>query len=73
LSPVGAYTITIAQGTLAAVNYTFQFVNGTLTIGPALLTVTADNKNATEGNGLPTFTATYTGFLNGDNPSVLSG
>ena len=34
-------------------NYTFQFVNGTLTIGPALLTVTADNKNATEGNGLP--------------------
>ena len=73
LSPVGAYTISIAQGTLAAVNYTFQFVNGTLTIGPALLTVTADNKNATEGNGLPTFTATYTGFLNGDNPSVLSG
>ncbi len=73
LSPVGNYAITIAQGTLAAANYTFQFVNGTLTIGPALLTVTADNKNASEGNGLPTFTATYTGFLNGDNPTVLSG
>jgi hypothetical protein len=72
-SPVGAYPIVVAQGTLAAVNYTFQFVNGTLTIGPATLTVTADNKNATEGNGLPPFTATYTGFLNGDNQSVLSG
>jgi hypothetical protein len=31
-SPVGAYTITAAQGTLAATNYTFVFVNGVLDI-----------------------------------------
>jgi MBG domain (YGX type)/Chitobiase/beta-hexosaminidase C-terminal domain/FG-GAP-like repeat/Abnormal spindle-like microcephaly-assoc'd, ASPM-SPD-2-Hydin/NHL repeat len=31
-SAVGSYPITIAAGTLAATNYTFQFVNGTLTI-----------------------------------------
>lgn len=31
-SSVGTYPITITQGTLTAVNYTFSFVNGTLTI-----------------------------------------
>jgi len=31
-SAVGAYPITIGAGTLAAANYNFQFVNGTLTI-----------------------------------------
>jgi sugar lactone lactonase YvrE len=33
-SPQGAYPLTVAQGTLAAPNYSFSFVNGTLTIGP---------------------------------------
>jgi hypothetical protein len=31
-SPVGTYPITVAQGTLAASNYSFTFVNGTLTV-----------------------------------------
>jgi Bacterial Ig-like domain (group 3)/MBG domain (YGX type)/Chitobiase/beta-hexosaminidase C-terminal domain/Bacterial Ig-like domain (group 1)/Beta-propeller repeat len=31
-SAVGAYPITIAQGTLSAANYTFSFVNATLTV-----------------------------------------
>jgi hypothetical protein len=31
-SPVGAYTITAAQGTLAATNYNFVFVDGVLDI-----------------------------------------
>ena len=31
-SSVGSYPITITQGTLAATNYTFSFVNGTLSI-----------------------------------------
>src|ERR1017187_7925888 len=47
--PVGPYPITISQGTLAATNYTFAFVSGVLTVNPATLTVTADNKTATEG------------------------
>ena len=34
-SPVGTYPITIATGTLSAVNYTFTLVNGTLTIEKA--------------------------------------
>ena len=34
-SPVGSYPITVAQGSLAAANYTFAFVNGLLTITSA--------------------------------------
>jgi hypothetical protein len=34
-SPAGAYPITAAPGTLAAANYTFTFVRGTLNITPA--------------------------------------
>ncbi len=73
--PAGSYPITITQGTLAANNnnYTFAFVPGILTVNQAVLTVTADNKTATEGDGLPTFTASYSGFVNGDNQGVLSG
>ncbi len=39
-SPVGMYPITIAQGTLAAANYTFTFHNGILTVTLATATVT---------------------------------
>jgi hypothetical protein len=34
-SPCGTYPITVGQGTLSAVNYTFTCVNGTLTVMPA--------------------------------------
>ena len=39
-SPVGTYPITAALGTLAATNYSFTFVNGTLTINQATPTIT---------------------------------
>jgi hypothetical protein len=38
-SPGGQYPITIVQGTLSAQNYTFNFVNGTLTVTPASQTI----------------------------------
>jgi hypothetical protein len=72
-SPVGTYPITAAQGTLSAQNYTFTFVGGTLTINPAVLTVTANNLIGTSGRPLPTLTYTITGFVNGDNQSVVTG
>jgi len=37
-SPVGSYPITAALGTLSAANYSFIFVNGTLSVTPAILT-----------------------------------
>ena len=70
--PVGPYAINISQGTLASTNYTFSFVPGILTVNPATLTVTADNKTVTEGNGLPTFTASYGGFVERRQPGLWS-
>ncbi|MGH7140312.1 MAG: MBG domain-containing protein, partial [Pirellulales bacterium] len=34
-SPVGTYPILVGQGTLSAADYTFAFVNGTLTVTPS--------------------------------------
>src|SRR5207253_1712193 len=48
-SPAGSYTITAAQGTLSATSYTFAFVNGTLTVNGAALTVTANSGTLTYG------------------------
>ncbi|HEV8062152.1 MAG TPA: MBG domain-containing protein, partial [Gemmataceae bacterium] len=68
-----AYTITASQGTLSAANYTFTLKDGTLSITPATLTVTANSAAKVYGTGLPTFTDTITGFVNGDPASVVSG
>ena len=48
-SSVGSYAIAAAVGSLSATNYSFTFTNGTLTIGKAALTVTANNANRTYG------------------------
>lgn len=65
-SSVGSYPITIAQGTLSAVNYVFTFTNGTLSVTPATLTLTANNATRIYGAANPTFTGTLTGAVNGD-------
>jgi uncharacterized repeat protein (TIGR01451 family) len=66
-SAVGTYPITCTIGTLSAANYSFTFVNGTLTITPAALTVTVDNASRLYGDPNPAFTGTITGIKNGDN------
>jgi autotransporter-associated beta strand protein len=72
-SPVGTYAITAAPGSLTSTNYSFVFTNGTLTVAPAAITVTADNQLRSYGAANPTLTANYTGFVNGDTSSVISG
>ena len=72
-SPAGPYPITVAIGTLAAQNYNFSLTNGMLTIGKAPLTVTADSYSRPYGEANPVLTATYTGFVLGENSGVLSG
>jgi hypothetical protein len=72
---VGTYPITIAAGSLAAPNYDFQethFVPGTLTVTPAGLTITADDKSKVYWAALPTLTASYVGFVNGDTAASLT-
>jgi hypothetical protein len=65
-TPAGTYAIAPEAGSLAAANYSFNFVPGTLTIGKASLTVMADNKNRKFGEPNPLFTATFSGFKNGE-------
>src|SRR5262245_17686717 len=73
----GVYPIIASQGTLAASgNYSFAFNNaGSLTVNPKALTITANDAAQTYGgiafsggNGV-----TYSGFVNGQNASVLGG
>ena len=69
LSNVGSYAIT-ASGA-ADNNYSFTYVDGTLSITPATLTATANNASRTYGAANPAFGITYTGFVNGENSSVI--
>ncbi len=66
------YVITAAIGTLAAGNYNFQFVNGSLAVTPALLTITANNATKTLNAALPPLTASYSGFVNGETAANLT-
>ena len=69
-SPVGTYTITISKGSVT--NKYDSYVNGTLTINKAPLTVTAKNYTIKQGQALPTFEATYSGLKNSETSSVLT-
>jgi gliding motility-associated-like protein len=70
VSPVGNYPITVTGGTDN--NYNFTYVDGTLTVNKATLTATADNQTRLYGAANPTFTISYSGFVNGDNASVIN-
>jgi hypothetical protein len=72
----GPYVITpnnATGSTFNPTNYNISYVNGTLTITPAPLTVTADDKTKIQTQPNPPLSATYTGFKLGQNASVLSG
>ena len=69
-SPVGTYAITASGG--SAQNYALSYADGTLTIAPALLTVSAGHYERSEGEENPTFVLTYEGFKNGETISVLT-
>jgi hypothetical protein len=61
-SPVGTYPIVASTGTLTAANYSFVFVNGTLTINPATPTVTVTCPSVTYDAGPHGCTATAAGI-----------
>ena len=64
-SPVGSYAIT-ASGPASTMNYSITYVNGTMTVTQAALTITADNQSMPVGGPIPALTATPTGLMNGD-------
>ena len=66
VSGVGSYTIDVEKGTLWAWNYTFNCVDGTLTVGQKAATITANDKSKTYGEADPALDATVTGAVNGE-------
>jgi hypothetical protein len=73
-SPVGTYSIvpTLIDPGGKLINYNVSLNNGTLTVSPAALTITAANASKLYGAALPALTAGYGGFLNGDTASSLT-
>ncbi|HLX88956.1 MAG TPA: MBG domain-containing protein, partial [Acidimicrobiales bacterium] len=68
-SAVGSYP-TSCSGAVDA-NYAITYVNGTLVVNPASLTITASSGSMTYGGTVPTITANVSGLQNGESPSVL--
>ena len=69
-SPVSTYAINIEKGTLT--NDIINLTEGTLTINKAPLTITAKSYTIEEGDELPTFEVTYSGFKNGETEEALT-
>ncbi len=69
-----ADTYAILQGNLSAGdNYALTFTNGIFTIAPAPLTISAGTQFIFEGDPLPEFDFAFSGFVNGEDQSVLTG
>lgn len=68
-SPVGTYPIVVSKGTVE--NKRITYVNGTLTITKAPLTVKAESYTREEGQQNPEFKIQYSGWKNGEDESVL--
>jgi hypothetical protein len=68
-SNVGDYVITGGDG--FDENYNFSYVDGVLSVNPAPLTVKAKDATRMEGEPNPEFELEYTGFVNGEDQSVI--
>jgi hypothetical protein len=72
-SSAGTYSIVpLATGANLA-NYNVVYVNGTLTVDKAILTVTPNNQSIVSGSVVPSLSATITGFVNGETQTVVTG
>ena len=72
-SPIGAYPIEVSPASLSNDCYTFSFINGTLTVTPGVLTVTADSQTRPYGAANAPLTLSYSGLVNGQDSNILSG
>ena len=73
-SNVGTYTITVSMGTISSSKYNIIINTSTasLTITKKSLTINAINASMDYGSSVPALVS-YTGFVNGDTTSSLSG
>lgn len=68
---INANSYIITPSGLSSANYNVSYVNGTLTVNKAALVAIADNKTRCFGLVNPTFTVSYTGFVNNETANVL--
>lgn len=68
-SAVGTYPITVNRGTIEG---DYEATDGTLTITKAPLTIAAGTYSKKQGEAMPEFTLTYTGFKNEETKDVLT-
>jgi hypothetical protein len=69
-APAGTYPIVIGKG--GVTNYNDTYVNGTLTITKAKLTITADDIEVHQDEEMPVLTWKAEGWKNGEDESVLT-
>jgi hypothetical protein len=69
----GPHTLSVTFTPSDATDYTTATASVPIMVNPATLTVTANNANRAVGAANPTFTASYSGFVNGDTAAVLIG
>ena len=69
-SPVGTYPIVVSAGTITNPNH--KFINGSLTIVKAPLSIGVADCERKMGEPNPEFTILYSGWKNGENESVLT-
>lgn len=70
-SPVGNYAVA-CEG-LSSPNYAIDWVEGSLAVTPAELTITADDASRVTGQANPAFTVGYSGLVASDTPADLAG
>ncbi len=72
-APVGSDPIVPGDATGTGLsNYTITYVDGTLAVTPAPLTITATSLSMIAGQAVPALTVSYSGFQNGNNPASLT-
>jgi alpha-tubulin suppressor-like RCC1 family protein len=69
-SAVGSYQTSCSGA--ADANYSVDYVNGSIAVDPAALSISASSASTSYGGGSPTITASYSGFVNGDIPASLT-
>ena len=72
-SPYAIVPSAATGGTFTASNYAIGFANGSLTVNPAPLLITTNNASRLYGADNPAFTASFSGLVNGETPSVITG
>jgi hypothetical protein len=69
----GPHTLSVIFTPTDTTDYTASMATVTLIVNQAPLAVIANNTSRAVGAANPTFTASYSGFVNGDTTAVLSG